>query len=73
MVAGEEEVVVCDVETVFIDDGERVGAVDLRMDDSVQMCSGLVFGPKTEKFEAGAGLRVVDDIEGSAFAVVFDA
>jgi hypothetical protein len=30
-------------------------------------------GPETEEFEAGAGLGVVDDIEGFAFGVVFDA
>jgi hypothetical protein len=33
----------------------------------------VVFGPEAEQFEAGAGLGVVDDIEGFAFAVVFDA
>ena len=33
MVAGEEEVVVGDVQAVFVDYSERVGAVDLRVDD----------------------------------------
>jgi hypothetical protein len=37
------------------------------------MRGGVVFGPETEDFEAGAGLGMVDDIEGFAFGVVFDA
>ena len=73
MVAGQEEVVVGDVETVFVDDGERVGAVNLRVDDRPEVRGGVVLGPQTEEFEAGAGLGVVDDIEGFAFAVIFDA
>lgn len=73
MEAGEEEVVVSDVEAVFVDDGEGVGAVDLRVDDSLEMRGGVVFGPQTEELETGAGLGVVDDIEGLAFAVIFDA
>jgi hypothetical protein len=32
----------------------------------------VVFRPEAEEFEAGAGLGVVDDIEGLAFAVVLD-
>jgi hypothetical protein len=47
--------------------------VDLRVDDCLEMRGGMVVGPKTEQFEAGAGLGVVDDIEGFAFGVVFDA
>lgn len=58
---------------MFVDDGKGVGAVDLRMDDGPQMRSGVVFWPEAEEFEARAGLRVVDDIEGSALAVVLDA
>ena len=73
MVAGEEEVVVRDVEAVFVYDGEGVGTVDLRVYDRPEMCGGVVFGPETEELEAGAGLGVVDDIEGFAFAVIFNA
>lgn len=73
MVAGEEEVVVGDVEAVLVNDGEGVGAVDLRVDDRLEMRGRMVFGPQTEQFEAGAGLGVVDDIEGFAFGVVSDA
>ena len=62
MVAGEEEVIVGDVETVLVDDGEGVGAVDLRVNDRLEMCSGAIFGPETEELEASAGLGVVDDI-----------
>jgi hypothetical protein len=71
--AGEEEVVVGDVEAVFVNDGKGVGAVDLRVDDSFEMGGGVVLRPETEEFEASAGLGVVDDIEGFAFGVVFDA
>lgn len=62
MVAGKEEVIVGDVETVLVDDGEGVGAVDLRVNDRLEVCSGTVFRPKTEQLEAGTGLGVVDDI-----------
>ena len=47
--------------------------MDLRVDDRPEMCGGMVVGPKTEQFETGAGLGVVDDIESFAFGVVFDA
>lgn len=73
MVAGEEEVVVGDVKAVCVDNGERVGAVDLRVDDCPEMRGGVVLGPQTEELEAGAGLGVVDDIESFTFAVIFDA
>jgi hypothetical protein len=36
VVAGEEEVVVGDVEAVLVDDGERVGTVNLRVDDRLE-------------------------------------
>jgi hypothetical protein len=71
--AREEEMVIGNVEAVLVDDGERVGAVDLRVDDCFEMCGCVVLGPETEELEAGAGLGVVDDIEGFAFGVVFDA
>ena len=45
MVAGEEEVVVGDVEAVLVNDGEGVGAVDVRVDDRLEMRGGMVFGP----------------------------
>jgi hypothetical protein len=73
MVAGEEEVVVGDVKAVFVDDSDRVRAVDLRVDDGSQMCCGVVVGPEAEELEAGAGLGVVDYVESFAFGVVFDA
>jgi len=73
VVAGEEEVIVGDVKAVFVDDGERVGAVDVRVDDSLEMRGSVVVGPETEQFQASAGLGVVDDIEGFACGVVFDA
>ena len=47
--------------------------MNLRVNDRPEMRGGMVFGPQTEQFEAGAGLGVVDDIEGFAFGVVFDA
>ena len=37
------------------------------------MRSGMVLGPETEEFEAGAGLGVVDYVESFAFGMVFDA
>jgi hypothetical protein len=58
---------------VFVDDGEGIGAVDLRMDDGLEMGGSVVFGPEAEEFEAGASLGVIDYVEGLAFAVVFDA
>jgi hypothetical protein len=46
--------------------------MDLRVDDGLQVSGSVVFRPEAEEFEAGAGLGVVDDIEGLAFAVVLD-
>jgi hypothetical protein len=57
---------------VLVDDSERVGAVDLRVDDGLQVSGSVVFRPEAEDFEARAGLGVVDDIECFAFAVVLD-
>ena len=73
MVAREEVMVVGHVETVLVDDGKRVGAVDLRVDDRLQVSGGSVFRPEAEDLEARAGSCVVDDIEGFTFAVVFYA
>jgi hypothetical protein len=58
---------------VFVDDGKGVGAVDLRMDDGLEMCGGVVFGPEAKEFEAGPSLGMVDHIEGFALTVVLDA
>jgi hypothetical protein len=73
VVAGEEEVVVGDVKAVLVDDGERVGTVDLRVDDGLEVSGSVIFRPEAEEFEARAGLGVVDDIKCLAFAVVLDA
>jgi hypothetical protein len=73
VVAREEKVVVGDVEAVFVDDGEGVGTMDLRVDDRLEMGGGVVSRPETEELESSTGLGVVDDIEGFAFGVVFDA
>lgn len=42
------------------------------MDDSLQMSRGVVLRPEAEEFKTRAGLRVVDDIESLALAVVLD-
>jgi Flp pilus assembly CpaE family ATPase len=70
VVAGEEVVVVCYVKGVVIEDGDGVGAVDLRVSDGLDVLGDVVFKQEVEDFEAGAGLRVVDNVEGSERAVV---
>ena len=66
MVAGEEVVVVCDVEVCLVYHCQGVWAVDLGVHGSFEVGCGVFFGPEAEEFEAGAGLGVVYYVEGAA-------